>query len=63
MQNFIGRTTPAWLSVVCQFVPFVRNSRFSAIFPDSSPPAVITAEKTIGAYTESISVGPELMLS
>jgi len=30
-------------------------------FSDSPVPAVITAQKTIGAYTESISIGPELM--
>jgi hypothetical protein len=29
--------------------------------PKDAVPAVINAQKTIGAYTESISIGPELM--
>ncbi len=38
-----------------------REIKFLCYFPDFPVPAVINAQKTIGAYTESISIGPELM--
>jgi len=38
------------------------NAEFSSNFPDfPGGPTVISAQKTIGAYTESISIGPEMM--
>jgi hypothetical protein len=59
MQSVIGRN-PSYLLTAIRILR--GKSSFYAMFRMSpGAPAVINAQKTIGAYTESISIGPELI--
>jgi len=63
MQNFIGRTPllSGYLSYV-NLCSSSENQVFQPFFEFPAPRGYYY-QKTIGAYTESISVGPELMQS